>query len=435
MAQDQHNRTQTVPLVTRVTPEATLSGPGAETMNFLNEVISRYPKAISFAAGRPPNGFVPTAYAPRWLEGFIAHHAETTGKSLEAARVFVGQYSDTGGIIQDLIARYLAVEENVRLTSRQIMVANGFQEALLVHLTRLARWGGAIVALDPTYVGLTGGAMAAGVPLYAATRGDDAIAAIAAGIKAARDGGHGTVAVYVIPDFDNPSGARLTRTDRQALLALAEREDVMILEDAAYRAFDYSGERLPSLLTLDTRGSVIHLGTFSKMFLPGVRIGFAATRSADVRLITETLAIKSFTTVATAPIAQAIVGGFLLDVDFAVTRANGPRAAFCQANRDAIVAALDVHLSHLAAVRWTVPEGGFFIVVELPFTVAGDDATSLARDHGVIITPMAFFSPSGACQNQVRFAFSNVTPDAIAEGIERFARYVVARIEADARSA
>ncbi|MFM2422732.1 MAG: GntR family transcriptional regulator, partial [Pseudomonadota bacterium] len=411
------------PIITRVDPLATLDGPSAETMNFLNEVIGRYPKAISFAAGRPPNAHVPTADAPRWLERFIAHRAERTGTTIDQARVYVGQYSDTGGIIQDLVAKMLKAEGDGEIAPQKIMMANGFQEALLIHLIRLARRGGAIVALDPTYVGLQGGAMAAGVPLYAATSPGDRVEALSHALRRARADGHNAVAVYVIPDFDNPTGHRMSLAARRALLTLAETEDVLIFEDSAYRFFDYADAQLPSLLSLDTLGRVVHLGTFSKMFFPGVRIGFAATKSNDPRLMAEAIAIKSFTSVATSPIAQAITGGFLLEAEFQVSQWNATRRDFCAANRDALDDALTRHLGDVG-LRWTKPEGGFFTVAELPFAIDETDATVMARDHGIIATPMSFFSPSGGARREIRFAFSNLVPETIDRGIERFAGYV-----------
>jgi (S)-3,5-dihydroxyphenylglycine transaminase len=412
------------PGVLRIDPDQSFQSSTLESMNFLNEAVGRFPDAISFAAGRPPDHLLGTERVETWLRRFVEHTGSQPGASLAAAWQRVGQYSDTGGIIRDLVARYMAVEGEGDVDAAGCIITNGFQEALLLHLVRLARRGGAVVALDPTYVGLTGAAMAAGVPVYAAPAGRDPIASLAAGARVARAAGHAEICAYVIADHDNPSGRLLDGQQRREVVALAQQLDMTVLEDAAYRWFHYDGPRPPSLLSLDREGRVVYLGTFSKMFLPGVRVGFSASRRGAGSAVADSLALKSFISVATSPVAQAIVGGFLLDVEFRVGRWNAPRVEHCRRNRDAMLSALADAFAKTPEIRWTTPSGGFFIVVHLPFRFAATDSAEAARRFGVLVTPMGFFSPSGGCQDQARLAFSNGSPQSIGDGVARFAAYV-----------
>jgi (S)-3,5-dihydroxyphenylglycine transaminase len=414
--------------VARIDAEAIFRGSTLESMNFLNEVLGRYPDAISFAAGRPPDQFIFTERVPDWLRRYVDYRAELGSRGRPTALREIGQYADTSGIIQALVARYLEVDGEGVVEPRDCVMTNGFQEALLVHLMRLARHNGAVITLDPTYVGLTGAAMAAGVPVYAVRGAASPAEAIEAGATAAKRDGHAMTAAYVMPDFDNPTGRTLDISQRSDILDVARRQDVIILEDAAYRAFAYDAARAPTLLSLDRDGRVVYLGTFSKMFLPGVRVGFAAGLPAGRKAVADVVALKSFASVTTSPIAQAIVGGFLVDIDFRVLEWNAPRIAFCRANRDAMLDALQTHLGAVDSISWAKPAGGFFIVIRLPFAFDAADASDVAERFGVIVTPMTFFSPSGAGRHEIRLAFSNVSVAAIREGVERLAAYLTGRL-------
>jgi (S)-3,5-dihydroxyphenylglycine transaminase len=417
------------PLVTRVDPEATFKGPTLGSMNFLNEVVGRYPDAISFAAGRPPNQFLFTERVPDWFRCYVEYRSKILGRGDAKALWEVGQYADTSGIIQSLIARYLDVDGEGVVDSSDCVVTNGFQEALLIHLMRLARYGGAVVTLDPTYVGLTGAAMAAGVPIYAVRTESCPASGIQEGIIAAQRDGHAPIAIYLVPDFDNPSGHLLDLSQRTDVLNIAERYDAIVFEDAAYRVFSYGSTREPSLLSLDRSGRVFYLGTFSKMFLPGVRVGFSAGKPRGREALAEIASLKSFTSVTTSPIAQAIVGGFLIDVDCRVLDWNAPRIAFCRANRDAVLDALKTELGAFEDISWTVPTGGFFVVVRIPFEFDAADASDAAERYGVIVTPMTLFSPSGGSRQEIRLAFSNLSEASIREGVRRLANYLKERPE------
>jgi (S)-3,5-dihydroxyphenylglycine transaminase len=414
-----------------------LEGPGMEVMNFLNEAVSRYPRAISFAAGRPPDRFLPVGGSQRWLQKFVAHRAEAAGIPESAVWASLGQYSDTNGMIGDLIAKFLASSEGLCVDPAAIIVTNGFQEALATVLLGLFdRETDAVLAADPTYVGLTGAARIAGIPVEPLSCGMPICDALSEALRAVRRAGRRPVGLYVIPDFSNPSGGVLGEGERRALLEMAGREDLLLLEDTAYRAFAYDGERLPSLKALDEEGRVMVLGSFAKTVMPGLRLGYVVADqgvgpSVSGRrgwLAQELSKVKSFLSVATSPIAQAILGGLLLEQGFSLAAWNAPKIEACRRQRQAMLDALDRTFGDdpelRAQVTWTRPGGGFFLTLKLPFEFGEPELTACARDYGVIACPMTFFSLRGGFRDQVRLTFSNVDEGQISAGIERLYRFV-----------
>lgn len=393
-----------------------------DAMRFLNEASESYPNAVSLAAGRPPDHLLSTELCHYWLDKYVS----LRGDDAAAGWATIGQYGNTSGVITDLVAKHLRTQEGVEVDAADCVVTNGFQEAVLIELLNLRRAGGGVIAMEPTYVGLAGAAEAAGVPLFTFPATEAPGAMLAATAARARSTGLDRLAFYVIPDFANPTGVCLTVEARKELLDVADRHRITIWEDAAYRIFRYHSEEIPTLLSLDDIGNVVHLGTFSKTFLPGVRVGFSVTRrtGATWRTRTEVVSTKSFVSVNTSPISQAIVGGFLADVDFNLRDWNAPRVTFCKENRDVLLKALASEFRDVSGVVWSRPEGGFFVVVSLPFDFDERDLECAARDYGVIVVPMTFFSPTGGYRSMVRLSFSNTPPEQIPIAVNRLARYV-----------
>lgn len=414
--------------MTRVQPNSSLDEPIMETMNFLNEAAGRFPKAISFAAGRPPDEFVDTQSASRWIEQFVAFRAKTLDCPKERIYRTLGQYGETNGMIRDLVARWLATDDDTRIDPRAIMVTNGFQEALVTVLLGIFnRSNDVILAEDPSYVGLSGAAAIAGVSV-APVRVDRPVAEIVGQVIAEeRRNSRNPRAFYVVPDYSNPSGRLLALSDRKELLALARRENLLILEDVAYRSFTYDGDILPSLKSLDAYGQVLQLGSFAKIFMPGVRLGYLVADQlvpGKSECLAEVLSkVKSFVSVLSAPVAQAVVGGCLVEQGFSLRTYNRGKIAACNLRRARLLECLeaifgnDETLKHV--VTWSRPSGGFFLCMTMPFEFGQDELLACAERYGVIVSPMSFFSLSGAFRNQIRLAFSHISMEAIEPGVEK----------------
>jgi len=417
---------------------SSIEDPALNSMNFLNEVANHYPDAVSLAAGRPFEEFWDVDELPRYLARFSDHLRDDLGYSEERVRRTLFQYGRTKGIVHDLVAANLELDEGIVVDPESIVVTVGCQEAMVLVL-RALRSGptDVLLAVSPTYVGLTGAARLVDLPVLPVASGKAGIDLddLLARIQGARAAGLRPRACYVMPDFANPSGVSMPEKTRRALLSLAREEDFLLLEDNPYGLFHGDDERVPTLKALDEHRRVVYLGSFAKTVLPGARVGYVVAdqtvTGADgtVRLLADELSkIKSMLTVNTPALAQAIVGGKLLEHGCSLVRANERERKIYAANRTRLVEGLAAHFGDGSPVRWNVPAGGFFVVVTVPFPVDDDLLTRSARDYGVLWTPMHHFydtfaeSRDGA--RSLRLSYSAVTLAQIDLGVTRLARFL-----------
>jgi (S)-3,5-dihydroxyphenylglycine transaminase len=408
-----------------------VSDPAAGTMNFLNEVAARFPDAISLAAGRPYDGFASVADVGRYLELFVGH-LRGTGLDEAQIRRWLTQYGRTNGQIGDLIAGYLATDEGIDVAPEAIAVTVGCQEAMVMAVRGLcAGPRDAVLAVAPTYVGITGAARLLDVPVVAVPESRYGLdpATVTEAARRARGDGLAPRALYVIPNFANPSGFSLPVAARRELLAVAAAEDLLILEDDPYGLFGATDELTPSLKSLDTERRVIYLGSFAKSCFPGPRVGFlvadqiVSDASGRRTVLAEELsAIKSMITVNTSPIAQAVIGGILVEAGGSLRTANAAKRAFYRRNLEVLQDALAASFPDTSDVRWNRPDGGFFAVLDVGLPADEKLLELSAREYGVLWTPMSFFyGSSGAGNHALRVSVSALEPDQIVEGVRRLA--------------
>ncbi|HXT93992.1 MAG TPA: PLP-dependent aminotransferase family protein [Trebonia sp.] len=417
---------------------ASLSDPAMESMNLLNQVAERYPKAVSLAAGRPFEGFYDLEDMNRYLNVFCSYLTRERGLSERDVLRILYQYGPTKGVIGELIARHLAVDEAIEAQPAAVVVTVGAQEAMYLVL-RALRAGpqDAVLAVDPTYVGLTGAALLAEMPVLPVPVAEDGIDldALVVTLRRARAAGRRVRACYLIPDFANPIGLSMSADNRVRLLEVARSEDLLLIEDNAYGVFHPGAERPRTLRSLDRDGRVIYIGSFAKTGVAGARVGFvvadqpvAAAAGPGGLLADELGKLKSMLTVNTSPIAQAVIGGKLIAHDFSLVAANRRERAVYAANLQAVLTGLDRRLGGLDGVGWNRPEGGFFVVLTVPFEV--DDALleQAAEEFGVLFTPMRHFHSTPAGDRQLRLSISNLTPEVIDEGLDRLAALIRHRL-------
>lgn len=417
-----------------VTLKGCLGDPLLDVMNFLNEVVLRHPQAISFAPGRPAERHFDVerslGQAARWVD----ERALASGQPSRAVWNGLGQYGRTNGIIHDLIARQLAADEGIEAAPESIVVTTGCQEGMAILLMALIDPAADVLLVsDPTYIGIPGLARILGIPMIPIPTGERGLdpAAVLSGLEEARRMGRRPRALYDIPDFNNPLGTRMPVAARRALLELAREQEMLIWEDNPYGMFSYDGPPLPTLKALDEQGVVIYMGSFSKTLYPGLRLGFLVAdqqvllpSGRRVPLAEELSKVKSLTTVNTSAVAQAIAGGLLIEAGGSLRPLMAEKLPFYRANRDRMLACLEEELGGVAGVRWNRPEGGFFLTLDLPFEMTDERLLACVQGYGVVVCPMRFFALAPGRERQVRLAFSYVTPEQIAEGIARFARFV-----------
>jgi len=404
-----------------------LTNRALNSMNFLNEVSHHYPDAISLAAGRPTEEFFELEDLHRYLDLF-ADHLRSQGYDEPAVRRTIFQYGRTKGVIHDLVARNLAVDEDIHVDPEAIVVTVGCQEAMVLTLRALrSSPDDVLLAISPTYVGITGAARLLDCPVLPVAEDDD----LAAVVKAARADGLRPRACYVMPDFANPSGLSLDLDSRRRLLDVAAEQDLLLLEDNPYGLFPAWGVgRQPTLKTLDTERRVVYLGSFAKTGLPGARVGYVVAdqtvKAPDGRiglLADELSKLKSMLTVNTAPVAQAVIGGKLLANDCSLVAANRRERATYAANLRAITAGLAARFPG-GEITWTVPSGGFFVVVTVPFPVDDVLLEKSAHEYGVLWTPMSHFYDGDTPIHALRLSCSAVTPSQIDAALNRLAALI-----------
>lgn len=415
-----------------------LSDPLLDAMNFLNEVVSRFPEAISFAPGRPTEqGFEPED-VPRLLASYSRYLEGELGWSRDRVRTQLFQYGRTNGIIHELIARTVENDEDIRVPAEAVVVTTGCQEAMLLVLRALfADPMDTLLVSSPAYVGVTGAARLLDIrvhPVPEGVNGPDA-AAVAAAAEQVRAAGGRPRALYLVPDFANPSGASVQVEERHRLLATAAEQDLLLLEDNPYGFFSRTGSARPTLKALDRERRVIHLGSFAKTVMPGARVGYVLADQAVFgpdggrTLLADQLSkIKSMTTVNTSPITQAVIGGLLVESGCRLRAANADRTAFYAANMNALLDTLDEEFPSAERERlglsWNLPDGGFFVVVRVPFTADAKALERSAREFGVVWTPMSDFYLDGGGTHHLRLSCSALDPGVIRTGVGRLSAFI-----------
>jgi (S)-3,5-dihydroxyphenylglycine transaminase len=422
--------------LSRADLHTSVSDPVATSMNFLNEVAGRYPDAISLAAGRPYDGFYSVGDIARYQQSYV-DYLRDRGLAEERVRGLLLQYGRTNGQLGDLIARMLELDEGISVPAESVMVTAGCQEAMIIALRALcAGPDDVVLTVEPCYVGLTGAARILGVeavPVPEAPGGLDpeTVADVARQVRAA---GKRPRALYVVPNFSNPSGVSLSEATRRRLLEVAGEQDLLLLEDDPYGLFGLDDEPRPTLKSLDTEGRVLYLGSFAKSCFPGARVGFLVADQTVVDeqgrrtlLADEMSAVKSMLTVNTSPLSQAVIGGVLVESGCSLRTANRDKIAFYRTNLRTLLTALDTYFPQPAraerGVRWNVPSGGFFAVVDVPFRADEKLLELSAEQFGVLWTPMSFFYSDGGT-HALRLSCSYLEPELIAEGVRRLSRLV-----------
>ncbi len=421
--------------------------PTLDSMNFLNEVVEGYPRAISFAPGRPS----PELFGvERSLDLLRKHAPAILGRPnirSEEALNEIAQYGRTNGIVHRHVGRQLLQDEGLDLDSDQLVITNGCQEAmLLLLLTLFTPPRDVLLATEPVYLGITAAARLLGievVPIRLHPDGPD-LEELAAAAERLRELGKVPRALYTIPDFDNPSGYTTSLLKRQHLCVLARRNNLLLLEDMPYRMLRYEREPLPLLKAIDPE-QVVLLGSYSKTLFPGLRLGFlsgdveVALAGRVVPLSEIASKAKSLTSVNTSPLMQATLASVLIENDHSLASHAAMLSAHYREKRDALLAAMERYFSdgssELPGVHWNRPEGGFFMTVNMPFEFTMSRVEECAATAGVIVAPMSLFAFATAHHHAIRLSFSAVALADIDEGVARLASFVRERQAKSGRAA
>ena len=220
--------------------------------------------------------------------------------------------------------------------------------------------------------------------------------------------------LYMIPDFQNPSGESLTLEEREMLVSLAQEHDFLIVEDSPYRELRYEGEHIPTMYSLDP-DRVIHLGSFSKIFAPGFRLGWAI---AHPDILDKIYVCKQSLDLCPPIFDQYVAAEFLrsgrLDANLLKS------IALYKRKRDLLLSQLEEHMPE--GVSWTHPEGGLFLFLTMPEDFDAVKFYDRSLDAGVAYVAGEFFHPDGSGKNTMRMNFSFMSEQKIREGVELLSR-------------
>jgi 2-aminoadipate transaminase len=368
--------------------------------------ISMRPGLVSLAGGSPYLQSLPLERLGQAAARIIAE------QGMIALQYGGGQGTEE---LRTQICEVMAAEGILNADPRNVVITAGSQSAQDVATKVFCDPSDVVLVEDPSYVGALNTFEAYQVEVAAVPMDEDGIIPdlLEARIAALQTAGKNVKFLYTIPSFNNPSGITLAAERRQRVVDICRNANVLVLEDNPYGLLRFDGQPLTPLRA-GNPDDVIYLGSFSKIFAPGLRIGWALV---PAHLQRRYYLASEAVTLCPPTLNQMLVSAYLRDFDW-----RGQIETYRRLYKercDAMLAALEESMP--AGLSWTKPEGGFFVWVTLPEGVDTYPLLKKAIDAGVVFIPGAAFTPSNEPSNKIRLAFSGVPPESIREGVRRLA--------------
>ena len=355
----------------------------------------------SFAGGYPSADTFPLESIRQTITEVIAKYG---------AKAF--QYGATQGVpeLREAVAeRYDVPVERVQITSSS-------QQGIDVCTRVLVNPGDVILTSSPSYLGALQSFRSYRADIRGVAHNDNLEefrSAYENVIRQVQEEGKKIKFLYMIPDFQNPSGESLTLDERKMFVSLAEEYDFLIVEDSPYRELRYEGEHIPTMYSLSP-DNVIHLGSFSKIFAPGFRLGWAI---AHPEVLDKIYVCKQSLDLCPPILDQYVAAEFLssgrLDENLKKS------VDLYKGKRDLLLSLLSEHMPQ--GVRWTHPEGGLFLFLTMPEGFEAVKFYDRSLDAGVAYVAGEFFHPDGSGKNAMRLNFSFMTEEKIRAGVKLLA--------------
>lgn len=371
--------------------------------------LTERPEVISLAGGLPDTStFPPEDYAK--LSAIVA--AEQTAKAL--------QYAPTEGhlAVKDCIVEVMAAE-GMDVDTDDLLVTTGGQQVIDLVCKTLIDPGDVIVAEGPTYPGA--------IPAFNAYQADvvqipmDAdgmpIDQLEETLDRLEREGRRPKFIYTIPTFQNPGGVTMSLPRRQRLVQVAKERELLILEDNPYGLLRYEGDPLPTLYSLDGGEFVIYLGTFSKIFAAGLRLGWTA---APAPVLAKMNLGKQGADLCSSAMPQTFVATYFRERDWRVYLEQ--LIGIYHRRRDVMLEALATYFPPEST--WTTPQGGLFLWATLPEYIDTTDLLARALEANVAFVPGRGAYLDGRGASSMRLNYSGVNEDEIREGIRRIGKVV-----------
>lgn len=370
----------------------------SETREILK--ITERPEVISFAGGLP----APELFPVEALR--VACNAVLNEEGAASL-----QYSTTEGYIplREAICQRMK-DIGINSTIEQVLITSGSQQAIDLTGRLFLNEGDTIICESPTYLAAINTFKSYNAKFVEVAMDDEGM--VMEELEKKLQEHPNTKFIYTIPDFQNPTGRTLKLERRKRMIELANQYDVLIVEDNPYGAVRFAGEAIPPVKHFDTESRVIYLSTFSKIFTPGLRLGWIC---ADESFIDKYVAFKQTADLHTDSFAQRITAKYmeLYDIEEHINKIKAVYKERCTTMLSCIEEFFPKNLSY------SKPEGGLFIWVELPEGVDSTHIFTKCLKNNVACVPGVPFFPNGTQKNSLRLNYSNMSKEKIIEGMKR----------------
>ncbi|ARC85182.1 aminotransferase class I and II family protein [Clostridium argentinense CDC 2741] len=363
--------------------------------------LSEQPEIISFAGGFP----APELFPKDKL-------AEVTSKVLTEQGEIALQYTTTEGYapLRKIIVEERMAPAGVKCDISNIMLTNGSQQGLEFSAKLFINEGDIIICESPSYLGAINAFKAYNPKFVEIPMDKDGM--VIEDLEKALKGHSNVKMIYTIPDFQNPSGITMSLERRKRIAELAAEYEIPVIEDSPYGELRFDGERLPSIKAFDEAGYVVTLGTFSKTFCPGLRLGWIV---ASPEILKKYVLIKQGADLQCNTLCQISSAKFM--EQYKLDDHIAKIIEVYRVRRDLMIDSMKKYFPK--DVKFTFPEGGLFTWVELREDLDSSKIMEDALKEKVAYVPGASFFPNGGKKNFFRLNYSNMTNEKIIEGIKR----------------
>lgn len=369
--------------------------------------LTQKPEIISFAGGLPAPELFPVKEIAELAQDILLNNG-----------MKVLQYATTEGhppLRAKIAAHMQAKKLGLEIGPDDILITTGSQQGLDFTGKIFLNEGDVVLCESPSYLGAIN-AFNAYSPKFIEVATDE-YGMIPESLEQILATEKNVKMLYAIPEFQNPTGITWSLERRQQIVAVCNKYDLPIIEDNPYGDLRYEGERLPSLMSLDQKRQTIFLGTFSKSFCPGLRIGWVA---AHGELLQNYIKVKQSADLHTSTLDQCIIDAYMDKYD--LEKHIPVICTLYKKRRDIMLQALKEYMPK--GVSFTHPEGGLFIWVTMPEGINSRDVLLKCVAKKVAFVPGDAFFPASKKMNCMRLNFSNMPEDRIIEGIKRMAEAI-----------
>lgn len=368
------------------------------------------PKIISFAGGLPAPELFPVKEMKAAVDKVFEEHGQ------EAM-----QYGAAKGVtaLREVIQQHVKEKENVDSELDNVLVTTGSEQALDLVGKAFVDPGDTVLVEQPTYLCALDVFRSYGANFASVEMDEDGMKMDA--LEEALKANPNTKLIYTVPNFQNPTGRTMTEERRKQLAELAEKYDVYVLEDNPYGEIRFAGQHVPAVKSFDKSGHVFYMSTFSKTLAPGFRLGWLV---ADKAVVNKLTVLKQSADLHTDNLAQFAVAQFFADND--VDAHVKEISALYGKRKDLMLEGIKEYFPE--GVKYTDPEGGMFLWVEVPGV---DDTVELFKEcleHDVAFVPGDPFFAGEVQPGAFRLNYSNMKEDQIEVGLKRLGAALTAAV-------